>query len=115
MALEPNSRLLDEGPWGDGGLALWKWSPEDGGEAFDPLSFDTLARMTGADQILTFKIDGVEQLPEPGVTVWCVDRGIHGSIYTAGSATFTIIGPTSLSLRLRGDLNANVQIGVDGF
>ncbi|KAH0152331.1 hypothetical protein KCU67_g9882, partial [Aureobasidium melanogenum] len=71
--------------------------------------------MTGADQILTFKIDGVEQLPEPGVTVWCVDCGIHGSIYTTGAATFTIIGPTRLSLRLRGDLNANVQIGVDGF
>ncbi|KAG9511916.1 hypothetical protein KCV07_g9837, partial [Aureobasidium melanogenum] len=115
VALEPNSRLLDECPWGDGGFELWKWSPEDGGEAFDPLSFDTLAKMTGADQILTFKIDGVEQLPEPGVTVWCVDCGIHGSIYTTGSATFTIIGPTRLSLRLRGDLNANVQIGVDGF
>ncbi|KAG9664792.1 hypothetical protein KCU64_g425, partial [Aureobasidium melanogenum] len=115
VALAPNSRLLDECPWGDGGLELWKWSPEDGGEAFDPLSFDTLAKMTGADQILTFKIDGVEQLPEPGVTVWCVDCGIHGSIYTTGAATFTIIGPTRLSLRLRGDLNANVQIGVDGF
>ncbi|KAG9942021.1 hypothetical protein KCU85_g9386, partial [Aureobasidium melanogenum] len=115
VALAPNSRLLDECPWGDGGLELWKWSPEDGGEAFDPLSFDTLAKMTGADQILTFKIDGVEQLPEPGVTVWCVDCGIHGSIYTTGSATFTIIGPTRLSLRLRGNLNANVQIGVDGF
>ncbi|KAG9730626.1 hypothetical protein KCU73_g11804, partial [Aureobasidium melanogenum] len=49
------------------------------------------------------------------VTVWCVDCGIHGSIYTTGAATFTIIGPTRLSLRLRGDLNANVQIGVDGF
>ncbi|KAG9519860.1 hypothetical protein KCU93_g7884, partial [Aureobasidium melanogenum] len=115
VALEPNSRLLDECLWGDGGFELWKWSPEGGGEAFDPLSFDTLAKMTGADQILTFKIDGVEQLPEPGVTVWCVDCGIHGSIYTTGSATFTIIGPTRLSLRLRGDLNANVQIGVDGF
>lgn len=115
VALEAPSRLLDECPWGDGGLELWKWSPEEGGEAFDPLSFDTLAKMTGADQILTFKVDGVEQLPEPGVTVWCVDCGIHGSIYTTGSATFTIIGPTRLSLRLRGDLNANVQLGVDGF
>ncbi|KAG9719262.1 hypothetical protein KCU73_g14853, partial [Aureobasidium melanogenum] len=38
------------------------------------------------------------------VTVWCVDCGIHGSIYTTGAATFTIIGPTRLSLRLRGDL-----------
>ncbi|KAF4552267.1 Hypothetical protein D9617_10g072480 [Elsinoe fawcettii] len=114
VALEPPSRLLDECPWGDGGFELWKWTPE-GAEAFDPLSSDTLAKMTGADQILTFEIDGVEQLPEPGVTVWCVDCGIHGSILTTGSATFTIIGPTRLSLRLRGDLNANVQLGVDGF
>lgn len=50
-----------------------------------------------------------------GVTVWHVDSGIHGSIYTTGSAAFTIIGPTRLSLRLRGDLNANVQLSVDGF
>ncbi|TIA32144.1 hypothetical protein D6C78_08430 [Aureobasidium pullulans] len=115
VALAPPQSMLDDCPWGDGGLQLWEWSPEDGGESIDPFSFDTLAKMTGADQILTFKINGVEQLPEPGVTVWCVDCGIHGSIYTTGSATFTIIGPTRLSLRLRGDLNANVQIGVDGF
>ncbi|TIA78266.1 hypothetical protein D6C76_04152 [Aureobasidium pullulans] len=115
VALAPPQSMLDGCPWGDGGLQLWEWSPEDGGESIDPFSFDTLAKMTGADQILTFKINGVEQLPEPGVTVWCVDCGIHGSIYTTGSATFTIIGPTRLSLRLRGDLNANVQIGVDGF
>ncbi|THW98728.1 hypothetical protein D6D13_10515 [Aureobasidium pullulans] len=115
VALAPPQSMLDDCPWGDGGLQLWEWSPEDGGESIDPFGFDTLAKMTGADQILTFKINGVEQLPEPGVTVWCVDCGIHGSIYTTGSATFTIIGPTRLSLRLRGDLNANVQIGVDGF
>ncbi|THZ71333.1 hypothetical protein D6C85_05357 [Aureobasidium pullulans] len=107
VALAPPQSMLDDCPWGDGGLQLWEWSPEDGGESIDPFSFDTLAKMTGADQILTFKINGVEQLPEPGVTVWCVDCGIHGSIYTTGSATFTIIGPTRLSLRLRGDLNAN--------
>lgn len=115
VALEPHENLLDECPWGDGGFELWTWSPEEGGGFSDPLSFDTLAKMTSADQILTFEIDGVEQLPEPGVTVWCVDCGIHGSILTTGSATFTIIGPTRLNLRLRGDLNANVQLGVDGF
>ncbi|KAG9511531.1 hypothetical protein KCV07_g10111, partial [Aureobasidium melanogenum] len=68
-----------------------------------------------ATAILTFKIDGVERLTEPDFTAWCVDCGIRGSIYTTRSANFTIIGPTQLSLRLRGDLNANVQLGVDGF
>ena len=116
IRLGPIDAQLDDCPWGDDCFEIYSYRVgEESGDFNYGLSAGVLAKMTGADQILTFKIDGVEQLPVPGVKVWCVDCGMHGSIKTTGSATFTVIGITRLGLRLAGDLNANVQLGIDGF
>lgn len=115
VSLEPPEIYLDQNPWGQTGLELWKWTPKEGEEGFDPSDEDALAKMVVANQIIPYAIDGAEQLPEPGVTVWCIDCGVHGSIQTEGSAIFTALGPTRMILNLHAILNANIQFGIDGF
>ncbi|KJX93914.1 hypothetical protein TI39_contig4239g00006 [Zymoseptoria brevis] len=107
----PPSFLLTDTPWGKG-FKMYEY--KSGESAFGP-GAGILAEMVGADKILTFEIDGVEQLPMPGVEVWCVDCGFGGDIKVTGSAVFTIVGPTRLILRMVGDLDATLQLGINGF
>lgn len=111
--LGPPSWMLDESPWGEA-FEIYKYVAGEGEFNFG-LNLGSLAKFSGADELLTFEIDGVEQLPVPGVTIWCVDCGIKGNMKTTGSATFTFIGITRLSLKLDGELQALLQLGVNGF
>jgi hypothetical protein len=115
VALEAPSVYLDSNPWGQNGLVLWKWTPKEGEQGFDPSDQDELAKMLVSNQIIPYAINGAQQLPEPGVSVWCIDCGVHGSIEVKGSAIFTPVGPTKLQLNLHAILNANIQFGIDGF
>lgn len=110
--MAPAPAFLTKSPWGPG---LSFFEQRGGKSKFGLDAPGILAEWTGADKLLTFEIDGVEQLPVPGVQMWCVDCGFGGDIRVTGSAVFTIVGPTRLILRLVGDLEATIQIGVNGF
>lgn len=63
--VSPPDFMLDDSPWGDA-FPIYEWSPGEGGDLNYGLSVGSLAKLTGADQIKLFEIDGVTQLPKPG-------------------------------------------------
>lgn len=107
--------MLDDSPWGSA-YEIYKWTPSGGGDLNYGLGLGALAKMTGADQIKLFEIDGVTQLPVPGIKLWCVDCNVKGKVIVTGQATFTFpFGITNLLVKMDGDIKANMGIGLDAF
>ncbi|EME48461.1 hypothetical protein DOTSEDRAFT_76094 [Dothistroma septosporum NZE10] len=113
--VSPPDSFLDDSPWGDA-YSIYEWHPGSDGDINYGLNLGSLAKMTGADQLITFDIDGVTQLPIPGIQLWCVDCKITGDIEVTGQATFTLpFGITGLAVKLQGTLTANMGLGLDAF
>lgn len=111
----PPAFELDDSPWGDA-YKIYEWHPGSDGDVNYGLNLGALAKMTGTDELLTFDIDGVTQLPIPGIDLWCVDCRLTGTVTVTGQATFTFpFGITDLLIKLDGNLIANMGIGLDAF
>ncbi|OJJ45109.1 hypothetical protein ASPZODRAFT_144413 [Penicilliopsis zonata CBS 506.65] len=108
------SAMLDDSPWGD---AYQIWSFEDGESDVNyGINAETLAKLTGADELIVFDIDGVTQMPNPGVQLYCVDCYVTGSFTVTGSVTYTLlVGFTEMSLDLAGSLKASIQLGLNAY
>lgn len=54
--------------------------------------------------------------PSPGITFYCVNCGIHGSVAVSGSISFGVIGGiTAGSIGMAGNLQAGLEIGMDAY
>jgi hypothetical protein len=108
------SWMLEESPWGDA-YKVYEYK-KGGGELNYGINAASLAKMMGADQLLTFDIKGVKQLPQPGIQFYCVGCSVKGSMKTTGSATYTLlVGFTKLNLRFEGNLDALLQLGINAY
>jgi hypothetical protein len=112
--IEAPAWMLDDSPWGDA-YKIYQYTM-DGGDVNYGITADSLAKLTGADELIKIEINGVEEKPEPGVQVYCVDCSITGSLKTRGSATYTLaIGFTDLQVSFNGDVHAQFQLGVNAY
>ncbi|KAL3444142.1 hypothetical protein BJX65DRAFT_311109 [Aspergillus insuetus] len=106
--------MLDDSPWGDA-YQIYEWKKGEGDVNYG-INADSLAKLTGANELLTFEIDGVTQLPIPGIQVYCVDCAVTGSFKVTGSVTYTLlVGFTAITVDLSGNLQASIQLGLNAY
>lgn len=114
ISLGPREWQLTDSPWGDA-YQIYQYQEGEGDLNYG-IDAEGLEKLTGTDDLLTINIDGVEQEPVPGVTLYCVECGITGSLKTTGSASFTLIeGFTAMKLGVAGNIHAAWQLGVDAY
>lgn len=113
--IEAPSWMLEDSPWGQA-YKIYEYTA-DGGDFNYGINADSLSNLLDLDELVpTISIDGVEEIPEPGVQLYCVDCSITGSLLTKGSATYTLlVGFTDLQLSFNGDIHAQYQLGVNAY
>ena len=68
------------------------------------------------DQIIKQYTNGIERIPNPSITIFCVQCGIKGHFTSSGSATFSLLhGVTALSVGLDGNMKADLNLGLNAF
>ncbi|KXJ84891.1 hypothetical protein Micbo1qcDRAFT_210359 [Microdochium bolleyi] len=111
--MRPHAAQLDESPWGDA-YEMFKFEDFKGSANYG-MNLGVLAKLTGADQLVTIEIGGLEEMPKPGVTVWCVKCFAKGDIKVTGSATFSAAGLRSIKLGFDGSIEAQLQLGINAY
>lgn len=98
--------MMTESPWGPAvNFYTFKRGEED-----DKWSSETVAISKLNDLV------GIEEDPEPGVELWCVNCGVIGKIVAEGSITATpLSGLTRGTIGITGNMYAGVYLGVNAF
>jgi hypothetical protein len=102
-----------QSPWGPA-FKIYSCEQPTCGKATDAQKINNLVNKHLLKPLLSSQ--GIQEVPNPGITLYCVSCGMTGNVNVGGSLSFRLIeGVSAATISVNGDLKASLGLALDAY
>ena len=109
----PKPIVLEDSPWGKA-YKIFECSDECGLNT--PSAATALGNLIDVGDFIPSFVNGIQEVPKPGVTLYCVGCAVTGTFTASGSAHFSLRnGVDAAQVGVNGGIEAGLSLGLEAY